>query len=151
MPQANSRPEALLEKYNLSIRGRITRVGGYKKPPREKLIDSFKNQIEIVHILREGREPKGEGIKERRMFYEEDGHYVVQAKYANNPLKLTPDADTVEVGTLEELKGLMEDFITLAKAGYFDEQVNRIASDWASKRVGKRGPRKPKTESEQAA
>lgn len=85
------------------------------------------------------------------MFYEENGRYVVQAKYANNPLGLTPDADTVEVATLEKVEELMKDFITLAKAGHFDEQINRIAVDWASKRSGKRGPRKPKLAAGEAA
>lgn len=141
MPK-NDRPDvkALLSKFTLTKRGR-TRAITYKKP-RDRLIDSLGKQIEMVHLLQEKRDPKVEGYKERKMFFFDRGYYIVQIKYNSQPLDLTPEADTFQVDTLEQVEEVLNTAITLANAGHFDEQLDRLATEWASTRKGPRGPRK---------
>lgn len=132
----------LLGKFTMSKRGR-TRPISYKKP-RDRLIESLSKQSAIINLLKEGRDPKQEGYKEHKMFYEDKGNYVVQLRYSNTPIELTNDSDAVEVKTLEEVEEVINAFMILARNGYFDEQINRLAGEWAAKRIGPRGPRKPK-------
>ena len=131
-------PRALFSKFTLSKRGR-TRAVTYKRP-RDRLIDSLGKQIEIVHLLQEHRNPKQEGYKVRKMFFEDRGRYGVQIKYNNVPLDLTPEADTVEVGSLEQIEEVLKAATNLARAGYFDDQISRIAAEWSETRRGKRTP-----------
>lgn len=140
--------KSVLSKYNLAKHGRKRPIA--KKGPRDRLIESLGNQIEIVHAVRDGRDLKEAGLKGHKMFYHHNGRYVVQIRYTNTPLDLTPDADSVEVDTLDEVEGAFNDFTELAKSGVFDEQINRIAAEWASKLEGKRG-RKPKGTTAEAA
>jgi hypothetical protein len=81
------------------------------------------------------------------------GRYVVQIRYSNTPLELSDDADAIEVEKLEQVVEVLNIIIDLTKKGYFDEQINALAEAWAAKRIGKRGPRKPKSpeSTEQAA
>ncbi len=69
-------PKTLLSKFTLTRRGR-TRALTYKQP-RDRLIDSLGKQIAMAHLLQERRDPKAEGHKEQKMFFEERGRYVVQ-------------------------------------------------------------------------
>lgn len=130
-------PKALFGKFTLSKRGR-TRAVQYKSP-RDRLLDSLANQLEIVGLLKEGRVPKEEGRKTRKMFFPEGDQYVVQVKYNNEPLNITPDADAIQVTNLDEVEEVLNGAITLANAGHFDEQISRIAAAWSETRRG-RGP-----------
>lgn len=132
-------PRALFGRFTLSKRGR-TRTITYKKP-RDRLLDSLGHQIAMVHLLKEHRDPKAEGHKARKMFSEEHGRYVVQIKYNSVPLDLTPEADAVEVEDLDQLEEVLNGAIDLTRAGHFDDQIERIAAEWATTRRGKRGPR----------
>lgn len=137
-------PRALFGKFTLSKRGR-TRVVTYKKP-RDRLLDSLGNQIEMVHLLKERRDPKTEGHKERKMFFFDRGYYVVQIKYNSQPLELMPEADTIQVSNLDEVEEVLNHAITLASAGHFDEQIERLAAEWASTRRGRRQPKEREPE-----
>lgn len=152
MPKEGS-PDSknLLARFTLAKRGR-ERPMAYKRP-RDRLLENLARQLEIVKVLRGGRDPKEEGFKEHKMFYEDRGRYVVQIRYSNTPLEIEDDADAVEVDTLEQVEDALNAAMTMTKNGYFDEQINRLAGEWAAKRVGKRGPRKPKApaSTEQAA
>lgn len=135
--------KAALGSYTLSKFGRKRPAAS--KRPRDRLVESLGNQIEIIHVMKAGRNPKEAGFKAHRMFFEHQGRYIVQIKYTNTPLDITDDVDAVEVDTLDDVEDVMKKFMDFAKAGVFDEQVNRIAAEWAAKLEGKRG-RKPRVE-----
>lgn len=140
--------KSVLSKYTLAKHGRKRPV--VKKEPRDRLIESLGNQIEIIHALQTGKDLKEAGLKGHKMFYHHNGRYIVQIRYTNTPLDLTPEADSVEVDTLEEVERAFKDFTELTKGGVFDEQINSIAAAWAAKLEGKRG-RKPKGTAAEAA
>jgi hypothetical protein len=150
MPQADQPktshpdPKALFAKFTLSKRGR-TRAVTYKTP-RDRLLDSLANQIELVHLLQEHRDPKQEGHKARKMFFFDHGSYVMQIKYNSQPLDLTPDADTIQVTSLDEVEEVLNGAIDLARAGHFDDQISRIAAEWSETRRGRRGKGGPAEE-----
>src|SRR5512147_2365883 len=123
--------KSALSRYTLSKFGRKRPVAS--KRPRDRLVESLGNQIEIIHAMKAGRDPREAGLKAHRMFFEHQGRYIVQVKYTNTPLELTDEADAVEVDTLNDVEEVMKKFIDFAKVGLFDEQINRIAAEWAAR------------------
>lgn len=133
--------QTLFGEFQSSKRGR-TRTVTYQRPC-DRLIDSLKRQIDIVHLLQQGRDPKQKGHKVRKMFSEEHGRYIVQIKYNEEPLNFLPDRDTAEVESLSQVEKMLTNAITAAQAGYFDDQINRIAKAWSEMRRGRRSAKEP--------
>lgn len=67
------------------------------------MIDSINKQLQIVNMLKQWFNQKHEEFKEHKMFYENHWRYVVQLRYSNTPIELMDDADSMEVGTVEEV------------------------------------------------
>src|SRR5512135_1547164 len=98
--------KAALGRYTLSKFGRKRPIAS--KRPRDRLVESLGNQIEIVHVMKAGRDPKEAGLKAHRMFFEHQGRYIVQVKYTNTPLELADEADAVEVDKLDDVEEVMK-------------------------------------------
>lgn len=131
--------QTLFGEFTTSKRGR-TRTVTYQSP-RDRLIDSLRKQLTVVQMLREGRDPRQEGQKVRKMFAEERGRYIVQIKYNGQPINFLPDKDTAEVANLDQVEKMFTNAITATQAGYFDEQISKIAQEWSETRRGRRSPR----------